>query len=159
MAVNVTGLALRHGGGVDVDLRLVDRDDLGLVERTIVGIADEVVDRLGQDAAATDEAVDHLARRLARPEAGHLGALGDVPVRGREMPVDLVGGDLDLEDHLRPRLGSRRYGDQVSSQCVDAAAWWARRDSNSHVLRHRLLRPARLPFRHSPGLDVLAVRR
>src|SRR5919106_6081274 len=30
-------------------------------------------------------------------------------------------------------------------------AWWARRDSNSHVLRHRLLKPARLPFRHSPG--------
>src|SRR5919109_5393678 len=30
-------------------------------------------------------------------------------------------------------------------------AWWARRDSNSHVLRHRLLRPTRLPFRHSPA--------
>ena len=110
------GLALCDRSRVDVDMRLVDRDDLGLVERAVVRVADEVVDRLGQDAAAADEAVDDLARRLARPEPGHLRALGDVPVGGGEMLVDLGRWDLDLEDHLRPGFGSRGDGDQVSSR-------------------------------------------
>ena len=61
-----------------------------------------------------DEAIDDVARRLARAEAGHLRALGDVPIGGREVAVDLVGLDLDLEDHLRARLGSRRNGDHAA---------------------------------------------
>src|SRR5688500_5478167 len=74
-----------------------------------------MVDCLRQHRSAADEAVDHMAWRLAGPESGHPGALGDVAVGGGEMSVDLVGRDLDLEDHLRARLRSRGYGDQVSS--------------------------------------------
>src|SRR5688500_13686392 len=77
-----------------------------------------MVDCIRQHRSAADEAVDHMAWRLAGPESGHPGALGDVPVGGGEMPVDLVGRDLDLEDHLRARLRSRGYGDQVSSSAA-----------------------------------------
>ncbi len=61
------------------------------------------------------------------------------------MTVDLGGRDLDVELDARPGLRVGRDGDHEAP-----GGWWARRDSNSHVLRHRLLRPARLPFRHSP---------
>src|SRR5688500_4573600 len=74
-----------------------------------------MVDGLRQYRSSADEAVDHVARRLAGTESGHPGALRDVAVGGGEMAVDLVGRNLDLEDHLRARLRSRRYGDQVSS--------------------------------------------
>ena len=63
-------------------------------------------------AAAPDEPVDDVARRLAGPEAGHLGSLGDVPVGGGEVAVDLGRRDLDLEGPPRPGLGSGGDGDQ-----------------------------------------------
>ena len=104
MAVKRDGLALRDGSRIDVDMRLVDRDDVCLVQRAVVRVADEMVDRLGEDTAAADEAVDDLAWRLARPEPGHLRALGDVAIGGGEMLVHLGRWDLDLEDHLRSGL-------------------------------------------------------
>ncbi len=57
-------LTLRHAGRVDIDLRLVDGDDGDLVQRGVVRVADQVVDRLGDDRLAPHEPVDHV---LAAP--------------------------------------------------------------------------------------------
>ena len=117
----------RHGGGeadrlplgqlcgIDVDVGLIDRRSPPSGRSAS---SYESLTRWSIASARTlprpDEAVDDLARRLPRPEPGNLRPLRDMAVRGGEVPVDLVGGNLDLEDHLRPRLGPGRYGDHES---------------------------------------------
>src|SRR5207244_11365993 len=55
----------------DLDLGPRQGDLLALADRLAIGVGDEVLDRLVHDRLGTEDALEHGAWRLARPEACH----------------------------------------------------------------------------------------
>ena len=79
----------------DLDLRLRQRlEGVGL-ERLDVLLRNDLVDRLVEDRAAADLAVDHGRRDLAAAEAGDVDLLGNLLVRRVEARLELIEGHLD----------------------------------------------------------------
>ena len=79
----------------DLDLGLGQRLEGVLLERLDVLLRDDLVDRLVEDRAAADLAVDHRRRDLAAAEAGDVDLLGDLLVRRVEARLELLEGHLD----------------------------------------------------------------
>ena len=83
-------LELRH-----LDLRLGQRLEVVLLERGHVLLRDDGVDRLVEDRAAADLAVDDRRRNLAAAEAGDVDLLRDLLVGRVEARLELLEGHLD----------------------------------------------------------------
>ena len=79
----------------DLDLGLGERLEGVLLQRLDVLLREHVVDRLVEDRAAADLAVDHGRRDLAAAEAGDVDLLGDLLVRRVEARLELLEGHLD----------------------------------------------------------------
>ena len=126
-------------GALGAEVHATDGRDVELLEHEGLGGAQEVVGRLGEDGLATDDAVDHRARRVAATEALEVVLLGDVLVGARDGGVDLGGGDGERGSHLLVgRLLSGNGDLQRSSSVSDGGApplpsrWCGRKDSNLH---------------------------
>ena len=149
----------------DVDLGVGQRQDVRLDEGLAVGVLDEVLDGLLVDHARPEVPFQDGTRGLARTEprdARPARQPADGVVRGAG---ETVGGQLDLE--LDRRLGTGCLGDlhrgevygggrdEGPNGAVGCRSGRRERDRTSTPLtRHRLLRPARLPFRHSPARSL-----
>ena len=98
----------------DLDLGLGQRLEGVLLQRLACTSAGRsVVDRLVEDRAAADLAVDDRRRDLAPAEAGHVDLLGDLLVRRVEARLEL------LEGHLDGQLGpGRAQGLDGALHCV-----------------------------------------
>ena len=83
-------LELRH-----LDLRLGQRLEVVLLQRSHVLLRDDGVDRLVEDRTAADLAVDDRRRDLAAAEAGDVDLLRDLLVRRVEARLELLEGHLD----------------------------------------------------------------
>ena len=93
----------------DLHVGVGQGQDVLLDERLAIGVLHQVVDRLVEDDARAEVALEDRSRRLAGPEAGDAGPAGegaDGRVKGR---VQALGGDLDLEQD--GRLGGGGPGD------------------------------------------------
>ncbi len=127
-----------------------------------------MLDGLVEDDAGAEVALEDGSRRLARAEAGDAGPPGEGADGIVDGAVETLGRQLDLEldgrlggggsgDLHRPRSigGDRRSGGSGRRQRrVRAGGRGGRRErgrTSTPLTRHRLLRPARLPFRHSPA--------
>ena len=141
------------------------------LERVNDGRLEEVVPRLVVDgvragrvvAVDAELAFEHRPRHLAGPEAGHPRAPADVADGLVDRPLQPVGGHLHLEDHRALgggcerdvhgprsiRAGTRRG--RTAGPAGGRTGGRGRGRTGTPLTRHRLLRPARLPFRHSPA--------
>ena len=79
----------------DLDLRLRQRLEVVVLQRLDVLLRQRLVDRLVEDGAAADLAVDDRRRHLALAEAGDVDLLGDRLVRRVEARLELLEGHLD----------------------------------------------------------------
>ena len=139
--------------------RVVDelRDQLRLLgHRLAIGALHELLDGLVEDGSGAQLALDHRARRLSGPEPGDAGPLAQATGCVDDGAGQVGGGQLDLEEDGALRGGG---GGDVHGRPSIRAASGARPDraggrgggrTLTSLARHRLLRPARLPFRHSP---------
>ena len=100
----ISGLDVDLGGELEglvvlelghLDLRLRERLEDVVLERLDVLLRDDLVDRLVEDRAAADLAVDDGRRDLAAAEAGDVDLLGDLLVRRVEARLELLEGHLD----------------------------------------------------------------
>ena len=144
----------------DLHVGVGQGQDVLLDQGLAVDVLHEVVDGLVEDDARAEVALEHRAGRLARPEAGDAGPPGEGADRLVEGLVQALGRDLDLEqdgrlrgsgsgDVHRPRsIG--RAPPRRPSRPAPGAGRRERGRTSTPLTRHRLLRPARLPFRHSP---------
>ena len=82
----------------DLDVRVGQRDDVLLEDRLAVRVLDEVLDGLVEDRAGAEDALEDGARGLAGPEAGDARPAGQAADGVAHGAVELVGGDLDLEE-------------------------------------------------------------
>ena len=93
LGAELEGLVVLEPG--DRDLRLRERHQVVVLERLHVELGQRVVDRLVQDGATADLAVDHGRRDLALAEAGDVHLLRDPPVGRVEARLELGERDLD----------------------------------------------------------------
>ena len=87
------GLVVLELGHLDLGLR--QRLEVVGLERLDVLLRDDLVDRLVEDRAAADLAVDDRRRDLAAAEAGDVDLLGDLLVGRVEARLELLEGHLD----------------------------------------------------------------
>ena len=85
----------------EVEVRLADRDDVGVVDRGGVPAAQRVADGLVEHRLAADALEDHGRRRLAGAEAGHAQVAGELARGLLDALLDLGGGHLRLDAHAR----------------------------------------------------------
>ena len=144
----------------DLDVRVRQRDDVLLDDRLAVGVLDEVLDGLVEHRAGPEDALEDRPRGLAGPEAGDPGAPGQAADGVADGAVELVGGDLDLEEHRAVGSGGGSHLHRRASIGWVAGARprrcggrRGRGRTDTPLTGHRLLRPARLPFRHSPSRE------
>ena len=150
----------------DLDVRVGERDDPLLDDRLAVRVLDEVLDGLVDDRGGAEDALEDRPRGLAgtearRPACGGTGARrrrGRRGRTGRRGPRSRGGSSSwgrGWRSHSSPgeyRVG-RRCGAAASGAGRTARRRAGRRGrtrTDTPLTGHRLLRPARLPFRHSP---------
>ena len=93
----------------DLDVGIGQREDLLLDQRLAVGVLDEVLDRVVEDGARPERALEDLPGGLARAEAGDTGPAREVLHGVLDRLVQALRGQLDLE--LDGRLGGGRRRD------------------------------------------------
>ena len=146
--------------GLDhVDVGLGQGHDAALDQRIAVGALEQELDRFVEDGRRPEHSLEHEPGRLAGTEAGHLRPAGQAADGLAHRSIETLGRQLDLEEH--GRLGCGRDRDVHRRAIIGAGARLGRRRAqrggrgrgrtDTPLARHRLLRPARLPFRHSPG--------
>ena len=92
-------------GLLDLDLRLVERQDCLLDERVAVGVLDEVIHRVLEHGAGAEHPIEHEAGRLPGPEARHLRAPREMADGGVDRSRQPLRWQLDVELDRAPGAG------------------------------------------------------
>ena len=104
----------------DLDVRVRERQDPCSTMRLAVGVLDEVVDRLVEDGAGAEHALEDRRGRLAGTEAGDPGPPREAPVGFADGAVEALGAGP------RPRGRSELLGAGVAVTCHrPASIGWA----------------------------------
>ena len=157
----------------DIDVGVGQRQDVLLDEGLAVGVLDEVLDGFVEDRAGTELALEDGARGLARPEAGDPRPARQVAHGVIDRPAEALGGSsisswivesgpgvlvICIASQYTGEVGRRAAGGSAAIATRRAAGRRERGRTSTPLSRHRLLRPARLPFRHSPAAKCSAGR-
>ena len=94
-------LALRLGGGDDLDAGIADRADPGAQQALLVPLGEGLANRLLQHGAEAEPLDHQRGRRLALAKAGHPHLPRQAAGGALDAAIDPLGGNLHLDPHAR----------------------------------------------------------